>query len=85
MSLPWFKSLSKAHQECIIKAARAGGKVMRGGAAKSNPAAIAGMEKADLKISRPDSATLRKMVQPAHDYFAAFVGHDLLTHVKAAR
>jgi tripartite ATP-independent transporter DctP family solute receptor len=85
MNLPRFKSLSKAHQEILIKAARAGGEVMRAGAAKSNGAAIARMAKAGLKISRPDPAPFREMVQPVHDYFAAFVGHDLLAEVKAAQ
>jgi TRAP-type C4-dicarboxylate transport system substrate-binding protein len=84
-NLPRFNGLSKAHQAIIVKAAKAAGEVMRAGAAKANGDAIARMEKSGVKISRPDPAAFAKMAQPVHDYFATFVGADLIEQVKAAQ
>ena len=84
-NLPRFNGLSKVHQDIIVTAAKEAGEVMRAGAAKANGDAIARMEASGVKITRPDPAAFAKMAQPVHDYFAAFVGPDLIAAVKAAQ
>jgi tripartite ATP-independent transporter DctP family solute receptor len=84
-NLARFNGLSKEHQAIIVTAAKEAGEVMRAGAAKANGDAIAKMKASGVKISHPDPAAFAKKVQPVHDYFAAFVGPDLIAAVKAAQ
>lgn len=85
MNLAKFKSLSPAHQEVVLKAARAAGETMRAGAAKANQDAIALMEKNGVKITTPDRAAFVNSVGGVHKYFSTLVGPDLLKAVEDAQ
>lgn len=85
MNLKKFQSLSPAHQEVILKAARAAGETMRKGAAQANADAIAIMEKNGVKITKPDRPAFENAVTGVHKYFSTLVGPDLLKEVVAAQ
>ena len=85
MNLPKFKSLSPAHQQVILTAARAAGEEMRRAADKLNADAIVNMEKAGVAVTRPDPAPFIEKVQPLHKQFASVVGEELMQQVKDAQ
>ncbi len=81
MNMKKFSSLSPAHQDVILKAARVAGETMRAGAAKANEDAIALMEKNGVKITRPSRVPFEKATEPVIKYFATIVGPDLVQQV----
>ena len=85
MNQPKFQSLSKPHQDAIVKAAVAAGETMRAASDKANADAIALMEKNGATVTRPDPAAFAEKVQGVHKYFASIVGPDLLQQVKDAQ
>jgi tripartite ATP-independent transporter DctP family solute receptor len=84
-NLPKFQSLSKPHQEVILKSAKAAGEAMRQSADQLNNDAIAMMEKHGVAVVRPNRAPFVEKVQPVHKSFASIVGPDLLQQVKDAQ
>jgi len=81
MNLKKFSSLSPAHQDVVLKAARVAGETMRAGAAKANEDAIALMEKSGVKVTRPNRAPFVKATEPVIKYFSTIVGPDLVQQV----
>ena len=81
MNMKKFSSLSPAHQDVILKAARVAGETMRAGAAKANEDAIALMEKNGVKITRPSRVPFEKATEPVIKYFSTIVGPDLVQQV----
>lgn len=81
MNLNKFKSLSPAHQDVVLKAARVAGETMRAGAAKANEDAIALMEKSGVKVTRPDRIPFEKATEPVIKYFSTIVGPKLVQDV----
>lgn len=76
-----FNSLSPAHQEVVIKAARVAGETMRNGAAKANQDAIALMEKSGVKVTRPNRVPFEKATEPVIKYFSTIVGPQLVQEI----
>jgi tripartite ATP-independent transporter DctP family solute receptor len=85
MNMKKFQSLSPAHQDVVLKAARAAGETMRKGAAKANEDAIQIMEKNGVKVTRPDRAAFETSTAPVIKYFSTIVGADLVNDVIAAQ
>jgi TRAP-type transport system periplasmic protein len=85
MNLKKFQSLSPAHQDVVLKAARAAGETMKKGAAKANEDAIALMEKNGVKITRPDRAPFEGATAGVIKYFSTIVGPDLVKEVMASQ
>lgn len=81
MNMKKFSSLSPAHQEVVIKAARVAGETMRNGAAKANQDAIALMEKSGVKVTRPDRVPFEKATEPVIKYFSTIVGPQLVQEI----
>ena len=85
MNMDRFSSLSKKHQEIILKAAKAAGETMRAGAQKANEDAIATMKRSGINVIIPDRAAFAAKAQKVHDRFSVLVGPQLLKEVKAAQ
>ena len=81
MNMKKFSSLSPAHQDVVLKAARVAGETMRAGAAKANADAIALMEKNGVKVTQPNRAAFEKATEPVIKYFSTIVGPDLVQQV----
>jgi TRAP-type C4-dicarboxylate transport system substrate-binding protein len=84
-NLAKFQSLSPEMQDDLLKAAAAGGEVMRDGAAKANSNAIAAMEKAGVKVTHPDPAPFERAAGSVQADFAKPIGADLIAEAKAAQ
>lgn len=85
MNMAKFKSLSPAHQEVIMKAAREAGEAMNAGATKANNDAIALMEKNGVKVTRPGGSAFVDAVAGVHKHFSTIVGADLLKSIAEAQ
>lgn len=85
MNLKKFQSLSPAHQDVVLKAARQAGETMRAGAAKANSDAIALMEKNGVKVTQADRESFVKASEPVIKYFSTLVGPDLVKEIQAAQ
>ena len=81
MNLKKFNSLSPAHRDVVLKAARVAGETMRTGAAKANQDAIALMEKNGVRVTRPNRVPFEKATEPVIKYFATIVGPQLVQEV----
>lgn len=85
MNLKKFQSLSPAHQDVVLKAARVAGETMRKGAAKANEDAIALMEKNGVKVTKPERAAFEGATAGVIKYFSTIVGPDLVKEVTASQ
>jgi len=81
MNLDKFDTLSPAHKDVVLKAARVAGETMRAGAAKANEDAIALMERSGVNVTRPNRVPFEAATEPVIAYFSTIVGPELVQQV----